>query len=195
MHMLSEQNLLWLDLEMTGLIPEKHHILQIAAIVTDQTLTVRAEGPEIVIHQPVEHVRGMDGVVLAMHTNSGLLNKVTASHTSIGLAEQEIISFTNQHCISGMTILCGNSIWVDRTFLKQHMPSFERMLHYRMIDVSSVKELVNRWYPDQKPFKKQKQHTARSDIYESIAELKYYREHYFIEKFYSANNSGKKDLF
>jgi oligoribonuclease len=179
--MISERNVVWIDLEMTGLNPEEHQILQIAAIVTDNDLTVRAEGPEIVIHQPAEHMQKMDDMVRDMHTSSGLLNKVYESNISVEYAEQEMIAFIKTYCIPGTTMLCGNSIWVDRIFLKRYMPALERLFYYRMIDVSTIKELVSRWYPHKPKFEKKKQHTALADIYESIAELRYYREHYFLK--------------
>ncbi|HEV2916423.1 MAG TPA: oligoribonuclease [Candidatus Babeliales bacterium] len=178
--MINEHNVLWLDLEMTGTNPEKDHIIQIAAIVTDQNLQFKAEGPEIVIHQPKEHMQTMSPEVCALHTNSGLLNRVYESKISVEFAEREIIAFAKRYCIAGATILCGNSIWVDRTFIKRYMPFFDQLLHYRMIDVSTIKELVARWYPDKPKFEKKKQHTALSDIYESIEELRYYRKTYFV---------------
>lgn len=179
--MMSEHNLLWFDMEMTGLDPMHDHILQIAAIVTDQHLEFKAEGPEIVIHQPTEHLVDMHPEVRTMHTDSGLLNKVFASKTSIEFAEQEMIVFAKKYCIPDTTILCGNSIWVDRTFIKWYMPQFDKLLYYRMIDVSTIKELVARWYPQDEKFKKKKQHTALADIRESIDELRYYRKHYFAK--------------
>jgi oligoribonuclease len=178
--MISEQNLLWIDLEMTGLDPERHHILQIATVVTNQDLTLCAEGPELVIHQPTEHMQLMDVVVRNMHTNSGLLKKVYASKISVEHAQQETMAFVQRYCIPGTTVLCGNSVWVDRIFLKRYMPLLEQLCHYRMIDVSSIKELVARWYPEIPKFTKKKRHTALADIYESIAELVYYRKHYFL---------------
>jgi oligoribonuclease len=180
--MINEHNLLWLDLEMTGLEPTYDHILQMAAVVTDQNLTVRAEGPELIIHQPIEHMKTIPPIVQKMHTQSGLLNKVAESTISVVEAEQTMINFVKHYCIPGRTLLCGNSIWVDRAFLKRYMPQLEALFHYRMIDVSSVKELILHWYPQHPPFKKEKEHTALADVYESIAELKYYRTHYFNEK-------------
>lgn len=177
--MISEHNLVWLDLEMTGLDPQKDHILQIATVVTDKDLTILQEGREFVIHQPVEHLHNINTMVQKMHTSSGLLNRVAESTISLARAEQDIIAYLTHYCISGITILCGNSIWVDRSFLKLHMPQLESFFYYRMIDVSSLKELVHRWYPKHQDFKKEKQHTALADVNESIAELRYYRDHYF----------------
>ena len=176
--MISEQNLVWLDLEMTGLNPDLHHILQIAVIVTDKNLEVCAEGPELVVHQSAENLLTMDSWVRDIHTHSGLLNKVAASSLSEKDAEQEILAFLERYCIPKTTILCGNSIWVDRTFLKKHMPQLDSFFYYRMIDVSTLKELIARFYPQDKKYEKNKRHTALSDIRESIAELQYYREYY-----------------
>lgn len=168
-------NLFWLDLEMTGLDPQKDHILEIAVLVTDKDLQVIKEGPSFAIQQPPEYLAHMDDYVRNLHTDSGLLNRVADSTTSIGLAEREIMSFFFTYCISGITILCGNSIWVDRSFLKRYMPHLDACFHYRMIDVSSCKELAKRWYPELPPFEKKKAHRAMEDVYESLEELKHYR--------------------
>lgn len=178
--MVSEHHLAWLDLEMTGLDPKCNQLLQIAMVITDSNLSVQAEGQEITIHQSAEHMCNMEPFVQNMHINSGLLHKVAKSTFSVAYAQQEMLSFVQRYCVPKTTLLCGNSIWVDRGFLKQHMPHLEAFFHYRMIDVSTVKELVTRWYPQELKRKKEKKHTALSDIYESIDELRYYRERYFV---------------
>lgn len=175
-----KHTLLWLDLEMTGLSPDRDIILQCAAAVTNNELAVVAEGAEYVIGWTSAQLEHMDAVVRAMHTNSGLLERVQQSTHLLAEVEQALITFFNTHCEPYKTLLCGNSIWVDRAFLKRHMPRFEALLHYRMIDVSTVKELTLRWYPDLAPFEKKKQHTALADLYESIDELLYYKHHIFV---------------
>lgn len=177
--MVNAENLFWLDLEMSGLNPLEHHILEIACVVTDKDLNILAEGPSFAIQQSSEHLNTMPIEVRNMHTTSGLLNRVDQSTITLGFAEREVISFFMHYCLSGITVLCGNSIWVDRTFLKQHMPHLDACFNYRMIDVSTIKELVARWYPDIAPFKKNKNHIALEDVYESIAELRYHRDVYF----------------
>jgi oligoribonuclease len=176
-----KQTLLWLDLEMTGLLPERDSILQCAALVTDDQLQPVADGIEYIIHQRDNAFESMHHEVQAMHTKSGLLDRVSQSPHTLADVEQKLINFFNTHCEPHKTLLCGNSIWVDRTFLKKHMPRFEALFFYRMIDVSTIKELALRWYPTLPQFKKQKQHTALADISESIAELGYYRKHIFKE--------------
>lgn len=176
-----KQSLLWLDLEMTGLNPEKDVILQCAAIVTNDSFDIVAEGVEYTIHQSSECFIDIDPVVVKMHTKSGLLERVKQAKFNLSHVEELLINFFNQHCIPGKTLLCGNSIWVDRSFLKKQMPRFEALFYYRMIDISTLKELANRWYPHLPKFEKQKKHTALADIKESIAELAYYKKHMFIE--------------
>jgi oligoribonuclease len=176
-----KQTLLWLDLEMTGLSPEQDSILQCAALVSDDQLNSVAEGVEYVIHHNPEALVSMHQEVRAMHTKSGLLDRVYQSSHNLADVEQKLINFFNTHCEPHKTLLCGNSIWVDRAFLKRRMPRFEVLFFYRMIDVSTIKELALRWYPKLPPFKKQKNHTALADISESITELSYYREHIFKE--------------
>lgn len=174
-----KQTLLWLDLEMTGLSPERDEILQVAAMVTDDTLNVVAEGTEYVIHHDASALAHMDSKVRAMHTNSGLLTAVQESQLKIADVEQKLIAYFIEHCKPHKTLLCGNSIWVDRAFLKKYMPQFEALFFYRMIDVSTIKELASRWYPQLPNFEKQKKHTALSDLHESIEELRYYRKNIF----------------
>jgi oligoribonuclease len=174
-----KQTLLWLDLEMTGLSPEHDTILQCAALVTDHELNPVAEGIEYTIHHTPQQLAAMHQDVRTMHSASGLLELVHRSTNAVAEVEEKLIAFFTLHCEPHKTLLCGNSIWVDRGFLKQHMPRFEALFFYRMIDVSTIKELALRWYPQLPQYSKQKRHTARADLAESIAELAYYRKHIF----------------
>ena len=173
-------NLVWIDLEMSGLDPDTHVILEIASIITDEDLQVIAEGPDIAIRYPAPALASMDEWSREHHLASGLLDRVEGSPYDCKSAEKETLQFISRYCEKGMSPLCGNSIWQDRRFLVRHMPGLEAFLHYRNIDVSSLKELAKRWYPDLASFKKEKAHLALSDIKESIAELKYYRETVFV---------------
>jgi len=172
-------NLIWIDLEMTGLDPEKMVIIEIASIVTDDHLNVVAEGPNIVIKYSEEVLSGMEEWSRTHHTASGLMDKVRASSYSCLQAEKETLEFLEIHCKKDESPLCGNSVWQDRRFLTRHMPELESFFHYRIVDVSSIKELVRRWYPSLPPYEKKKSHMALEDIYESINELKYYRGNVF----------------
>ena len=172
--------LVWIDLEMTGLNPECDVILEIACVITDVQLTVRAEGPSLVIHQPATDLDAMSPMVRGLHTASGLLPLVGQSNVSVADAEQQISDFIAQYCKHNQGRLAGNSIWNDRQFLSEYMPRILQPLHYRMIDVSTVKELVLQWYPMAPKFEKQNKHRAVDDIHESIAELRFYRQHYFV---------------
>lgn len=172
--------LIWMDLEMTGLNPEKEVILEIATIVTNDRLEIVAEGSNISINYPEEILETMDEWNRTHHKASGLLDRVNTSPYDCQMAEKETLKFISMHCKKGETLLCGNSIWQDRRFLIKHMPVLEEFFHYRMIDVSSIKELVKRWYPSLPPYEKKKDHLALSDIKESISELKYYRQKVFI---------------
>ena len=174
------ENLVWIDLEMTGLNPERHVIVEIASIVTDDQLNVVAEGPDIVIHQPDDVLSHMEPWSLEHHQASGLLDRINASVYTTEQAEKETLSFIKQHCQRGQTPLCGNSICQDRRFLVKHMPTLEAFFHYRNIDVSSIKELAKRWYPNLPRFEKQKTHLALRDIKESIDEMHYYRRYVFV---------------
>jgi oligoribonuclease len=174
------ENLVWIDLEMTGLNPEHHVIVEIASIVTDDQLNVVAEGPDIVIHQPDTVLAAMEPWSLEHHQASGLLDQIKASAHSNAHAEAETLSFVSQFCKRGASPLCGNSICQDRRFLVKHMPTLEAFFHYRNIDVSSVKELAKRWYPTLPRYEKQKTHLALSDIKESIGEMQYYRKQVFV---------------
>ncbi len=175
-----ENNLVWIDLEMTGLDPENHVIIELASIVTDAQLRIIAEGPTIAIYHPQKVLSGIDEWSKTHHQASGLLNRVEESTIDTKAAEQETIKFLSAHCNPGQCPLCGNSIWQDRRFLAKHMPELERFFHYRIIDVSSVKELARRWYPDLPPYPKKKAHLALEDIKESIAELLYFRRIIFL---------------
>jgi len=174
-------DLIWIDLEMTGLDPEKAVILEIAAVVTDASLRVLAEGPDIAIHHPEKVLQSMESWSRQHHQSSGLLDRVRASSVDCREAEQEVLGFLSRHCKKGKSPLCGNSIWQDRRFLIKYMRELESFFHYRNIDVSSIKELAKRWYPSLPAYKKKKAHLALSDIRESINELKYYREKVFVK--------------
>ncbi|MGD8985785.1 MAG: oligoribonuclease [Desulfobacteraceae bacterium] len=174
--------LIWIDLEMTGLDAEKHFILEIASVVTDDGLEIVAEGPNIAINYPKQVFKTMEEWSRTHHKQSGLLDRAKASPHDCHSAEQETLEFLSRHCRQGKSPLCGNSVWQDRRFLIKHMPRLEAFLHYRNIDVSSIKELVRRWYPSLAPYPKEKTHLALSDIRESINELKYYREKIFLPK-------------
>ena len=174
-------NLIWIDLEMTGLIPEKDIIIEIATVVTDANLNVLADGPSIAIHQDNKHLDSMDEWNTRQHTKSGLVQRVKESKISLNEAEKQTLDFLIQYVNPNASPMCGNSICQDRRFLYIYMPKLEKFFHYRHIDVSTLKELAVRWKPDivSASFKQSK-HLALSDIYDSINELKYYRE-YFID--------------
>ena len=171
--------LVWIDLEMTGLDPEKDLILEIATVMTDCRLEPVAEGSNITINQPEELLLSMDEWAITHHEKSGLLDDVKRSSYDCQRAEQETLEFLSIYCKKGESPLCGNSVWQDRQFLKRHMPTLEEFFHYRNIDVSSIKELVRRWYPSLPPYEKRTSHRALSDIKESINELRYYRKRVF----------------
>jgi oligoribonuclease len=174
--------LVWMDLEMTGLDPARHVIVEIATIVTDDDLNVVAEGPDLVVHQPPEALAGLEDVVRDMHTSSGLLTAIAASTVSLEEAGRATLQFIVEHVPEPRTVpLCGNSIGTDRRFLAIYLPEIEEYLHYRSVDVSTIKELTRRWYPgalDAVP-RKATAHRALDDIRESIEELRWYREHVF----------------
>lgn len=171
--------LVWIDLEMSGLDPETCRILEIATIVTDAELRIVAEGPDIVVHQPDEVLDAMDDWCTKHHGDSGLTAQVRASTIDLAEAEAQTIAFLEQHTERGTSPLCGNSVWQDRRFIAKYMPRLDAFLHYRLVDVSTVKELVRRWYPSVEPPPKAESHRALGDIRESIAELAYYRQHVF----------------
>ena len=169
-----------MDLEMTGLNPEQDVILEIATIVTDDHLEIVAEGPNLAINYPEDTLLAMDAWSSQHHTASGLIERVKASPYNCQQVEEKTLEFLSHYCEKGESPLCGNSIWQDRRFLDKHMPTLHEFLHYRNIDVSSIKELVTRWYPSLPLFKKQKVHLSLMDTKESINELKYYRQKVFL---------------
>jgi oligoribonuclease len=172
-------NLIWIDLEMTGLIPEHDVIIEIATVVTDAQLNVVDEGPSIAIHQSNELLDGMDEWNTNQHNHSGLVKRVQESKISIAEAESQTLNFLMKYVDLGASPMCGNSICQDRRFLYNYMPDLEKIFHYRHIDVSTLKELAIRWKPNiiSTSYKKSR-HLALSDIYDSIDELKHYREHF-----------------
>ncbi|MGB3072598.1 MAG: oligoribonuclease [Ottowia sp.] len=175
----SNQNLVWLDCEMTGLDPEKERILEIAVVVTGPNLTPRVEGPVLVIHQSDAQLNQMDAWNKGTHGRSGLTEKVKASTLTEEEAEKQIIAFLSRYVGKGASPLCGNTISQDRRFLVKYMPRLEAYFHYRNIDVSTLKELARRWRPEVcDAFKKQQAHTALADVHESIDELEHYRTHF-----------------
>ena len=175
----SDQNLVWLDCEMTGLDPESERLLEIAVIVTGPQLTPRVEGPVLVIHQSDAQLDKMDAWNKGTHGKSGLIDKVKASTLTEADAEQQIIDFLKQYVPKNASPMCGNSISQDRRFLVKYMPKLEAFFHYRNLDVSTLKELSRRWKPEvYSAFKKQQRHTALADVHESIDELLHYREHF-----------------
>ena len=177
-----DTNLVWLDLEMTGLDPERCAIVEIATAVTDGDLHLLAEGPNLVIHQPAEVLAAMSPEVTAMHQRSGLLERIAASDVSLARAEAETLAFVQLHCDARTAPLCGNSIWKDRQFIERYMPALDAHLHYRCVDVSTIKELGRRWYGDSIVPKKKEAHRALDDIRESIAELQHYRRLLFATR-------------
>jgi len=172
-------NLIWLDMEMTGLSPDSDRIIELAVVVTDADLNVIAESPVIVVHQADEILDGMDAWNKGTHGRSGLIEKVKSSTTDEAQATSQMLTFLKQHVPEGKSPMCGNSICQDRRFMARYMPELEKYFHYRNLDVSTFKELARRWKPTvYSGFKKVSKHEALADIYESIDELKYYREHF-----------------
>lgn len=175
----NEFNLVWIDMEMTGLDPDNDRIIEVAAIVTDSELNVLAEGPVFAIHQPDEVLDRMDAWNKGTHGRSGLIDRVKASTVSEADAQAALIDFLKRYVPSGKSPMCGNSICQDRRFMVRSMPKLEAFFHYRNLDVSTLKELCKRWKPGiAAGFKKHQMHTALADIKESIEELRYYREHF-----------------
>ena len=175
----SDQNLVWLDCEMTGLDPEVDRLIEIAVVVTGPDLTPRIEGPVLVIHQSDELLGRMDSWNTNTHGASGLTAKVKASTTTEADAEQQIIEFLSAYVPKSTSPMCGNTIGQDRRFLAKYMPKLEAFFHYRNLDVSTLKELAKRWRPEvAASFKKQQKHTALADVHESVEELIHYREHF-----------------
>lgn len=178
--MQNPQNLIWIDLEMTGLNPDKNVIIEIATLVTDYQLNILAEGPVFAIHQPDELLTAMDEWNTTQHGQSGLLKRVKDSHITTQEAELKTLAFLKQWVPVNCSPICGNSICQDRRFLYRHMPTLEAYFHYRNLDVSTLKELAKRWAPHiLNSFKKKNTHLAMDDIKDSLAELKHYKE-YFI---------------
>jgi len=174
----SDHNLVWVDMEMTGLIPEVHRVIEIASIVTDSNLNVLAEGPVIAIHQAPEALEAMDEWNTRTHTNSGLVARVASSAITEQMATEETLAFLREWVSEGKSPMCGNSICQDRRFMARHMPELEKFFHYRNLDVSTLKILMQRWRPDLPEAPKQGAHQALADIRESIEELRHYRTHF-----------------
>jgi oligoribonuclease len=173
--------LAWMDLEMTGLDPDRHVIVEIATLITDDDLVVVAEGPDLVVHATEAELAEMPPIVVQMHTRSGLLDAIRASTLTLEEAGQQTLRFLRQHVPEARTVpLCGNSIGTDRRFLARYLPAIEEHLHYRSVDVSTLKELARRWNPALVAAapRKQEAHRALGDIRESVAELRFYREHF-----------------
>ncbi len=172
-------NLLWIDMEMSGLLPETDRVLEVAIVVTDAELNTVAEAPVLVVHQPDAVLDGMDSWNKGTHGKSGLIDRVKASTLDEAAVEAQMLAFIKQHVPERTSPMCGNSICQDRRFLARHMPKLEAFFHYRNLDVSTLKELAKRWRPGlAEGFKKSSKHEALADIYESIEEMKYYREHF-----------------
>ncbi len=170
-------NLIWIDMEMTGLTPDSDRIIEIAMLITDPDLNLLAEGPVLVLHQPDEVLDAMDSWNKGTHKKSGLIDMVRASRLAEAEAEAQAVQFLRQHVPANTSPMCGNSICQDRRFLARWMPKLESYFHYRNLDVSTLKELVRRWKPEAaKGFAKEGKHEALADILESIEELKYYRK-------------------
>jgi oligoribonuclease len=173
-----ENNLVWVDMEMSGLNPDSDRVLEIAVVVTDSSLEVLAEGPVLAVHQDDRVLAAMDAWNTATHGRSGLTARVRESAVAEAEAEDVVIAFLQRHVPAGRSPMCGNSICQDRRFMARWMPRLEAYFHYRNLDVSTLKELARRWKPDvARSFEKKSRHEALADIYESIAELRHYRQH------------------
>ncbi|HEX5310347.1 oligoribonuclease [Aquabacterium sp.] len=177
----NDLNLIWIDLEMTGLKPQTDRIIEIGVVVTSPDLSIRVEGPVFAIHQPDEALNAMDAWNKGTHGKSGLIDRVKASTVDEAQASQAVIAFLKQYVGAKKSPMCGNSICQDRRFLANYMPELEAFFHYRNLDVSTLKELARRWRPGLvEGFKKAQKHTAMADIQESIDELAYYRQHFLV---------------
>jgi oligoribonuclease len=175
-----KDNLIWIDLEMTGLNPDQHRIIEIATVITDKELTVLAEGPVFAVHQTDETLAAMDEWNTRQHADSGLTERVRSSEMSEQEAERLTLEFVRQHVDQGASPICGNSICQDRRFLIRHMPDLAAFFHYRNLDVSTLKILAKLWLPEVgNRFEKKSVHLALADIHDSIRELRFYREHLF----------------
>ena len=172
------EHLIWIDLEMTGLRPERDRVIEIATVVTDRDLRVLAEGPVVAIHQSAAMLDAMDEWNRTHHGASGLIARVHASRQDEAAAEESTLEFLRRHTVADASPMCGNSVCQDRRFLAHWMPRLEAYFHYRNLDVSTLKELYNRWAPELPAFEKESQHVALEDIRDSIAELAYYRKHF-----------------
>lgn len=178
----NDNNLIWLDMEMSGLQPDTDRILELAAVVTDAELNVLGESPVLVVHQSDAVLDGMDAWNKGTHGRSGLIDKVKASTLDEAAASAQMLDFLKQYVSANKSPMCGNSICQDRRFMARYMPELENYFHYRNLDVSVFKELARRWKPEiYNGFKKASKHEALADIYESIDELKYYREHFIVK--------------
>lgn len=178
-----KNNLVWVDLEMTGLEPEKDVILEIASIITDGQLNVIDKGPNLVIHHENGSLDHMEDWVKQVHTESGLLNEVYKSNISEKEAEEQTLEFIKKYCDHDTALLAGNSVWQDRNFLKKYMPSIVDYCYYRLLDITAIKEVVAHWYP-QNPlskFEKKDEHRALSDVKESLEELRHFRKYFFVK--------------
>jgi oligoribonuclease len=176
----SEHNLIWIDLEMTGLDPDNDRIIEVAVVVTDPQITVRVEGPVFAVHQSEEALGRMDAWNRGTHGKSGLTQRVRESAIDEAAAQAQVIDFLKAYVPKGKSPMCGNSVCQDRRFMVRTMPQLEAWFHYRNLDVSTLKELARRWAPEvQSAFKKAQKHTALADIHESIDELLHYRQHLF----------------
>lgn len=192
----SENNLVWIDMEMTGLSPEQDRIIEVAVVVTDSELNILAQGPVLVIHQEDAVLDGMDNWNKGTHGRSGLIDKVKASTLTEAQAEAELLAFIKRWVPAGKSPMCGNSICQDRRFMARYMPKLEAFFHYRNLDVSTLKELCKRWEPAvHKGFVKRQLHTALADILESVEELRYYRTHFLRQPAAAAapNAAGAPD--
>lgn len=178
--MINDQHLIWIDLEMTGLSPEHNQILEIATVITDTNLEIIANGPTFAIQTPQDVLMAMDDWNQTHHQSSGLYQRALSSHVTVEQAERLTLQFLKHFTKAQCSPICGNSICMDKQFLNRYMPELSQYFHYRQIDVSSFKEMIKRWYPEKAKFDKMSKHLALSDIYDSIEELKYYREHFFI---------------
>lgn len=175
----SALNLIWLDCEMTGLDPIENKLLEIAVVATSPDLSIRIDGPVLVIHQPPEELKKMDKWNRSVHGNSGLIDKVKASDMNEQQAQEQLLAFMRRYVNKGVSPMCGNTIGQDRRFLVRYMPQLAEYFHYRNLDVSTLKELARRWQPDvYAGFDKKQAHTALADVHESIEELVYYRTHF-----------------
>jgi len=176
-----DDRLVWIDMEMTGLDPDKERIIEIAVLVSEGDLSLVAEGPDLVVHQPDEILAAMDEWNTTHHGDSGLIDKVKASELDDAAAEAQVVEFLAQHCVPKRAVLAGNSIHQDRRFIRKFMPKLDAFLHYRLVDVSSIKELARRWHPElfNAAPKKKETHRAMDDIRESLQELDYYRKTMF----------------